>query len=355
MLNIAHGLLAEGIPVEMILLRKRGAFAALLPREATVVELGARNLLAAIPPLARYLRRERPAAFLAALALANLASVAAHRLAGSPTRLVLSVHTTYSQSYPRKKHRLLRTVVPRLMRWLYPLADAVVAVSQGAARDLVSYLGLSPAHVQTIYNPVIGPDFYARAAQPVDHPWFAPGQPPVIASVGRLVKAKDYATLLRAFALVQPQHDSRLLILGEGRERAALEAQVRELGLEAVVQLPGYAENPYAALARARLLVLSSAWEGFGNVLVEALALGTPVIATDCPSGPREILRDGAYGVLCPVGDPDRLAQAMLAELRQPEKTAPDFPAATYTAETVARQYRAVLFPAETAVPEAAR
>lgn len=154
-----------------------------------------------------------------------------------------------------------------------------------------------------VRNPNITPEFYAQAREPVDHPWFGPDQPPVIMGVGGLRTQKDFATLIQAFALLHARLPCRLMILGQGRQQGRLLRLTRDLGVAEDVALPGFESNPYRFLARAKLFALSSLWEGSPNVLTEALALGTPVVSTDCRSGPREITRDGSFGALVPVGD----------------------------------------------------
>jgi glycosyltransferase involved in cell wall biosynthesis len=171
---------------------------------------------------------------------------------------------------------------------------------------------------RVIHNPVVTPGLLAQATARLDHPWFAPGQPPVILSAGRLTRQKDHETLVRGFALLRERTPARLIILGEGEERGNLERLTGQLSLRADVQLPGFTLNPFAYMARARLFVLSSRWEGFGNVLAEAMACGAPVVSTDCPSGPAEILQNGVFGRLSPVGDAPALASAMLEALTLP-------------------------------------
>jgi glycosyltransferase involved in cell wall biosynthesis len=200
----------------------------------------------------------------------------------------------------------------------YLAADGITAVSQGIAEDLVCSFGLPRERVTTIYNPVVTPELLAQAQAPLDHPWFAPDAPPVILGVGRLHPQKDFPTLLRAFARVRAVRVVRLVILGEGEQRAALQQLVAELGLTKDVALPGFVGNPFAYMARAGVFVLSSAYEGLPGVLIQALACGCPVVSTDCPSGPGEILEQGAYGPLVGVGDVAALAQAMLALLAHP-------------------------------------
>lgn len=259
----------------------------------------------------RYLRQERPKALLSALDHANVVALWSQKLARVPTRVVVSVRSTPSQSAANAKS--LRTrFMPLWIRPFYPWAHAVVAVSQGVAEDLVRLTGLPNEKVRVIYNPVVTPELFTMAEEPLEHPWFAPDQPPVILGVGRLTAAKDYPTLIRAFAQVRKERPARLMILGEDEECPKLEALVRELDLVEDVAMPGFVENPYKYMKRAGVFVLSSAWEGFGNVLVEAMALGTPVVSTDCPNGPAEILEGGKWGKLVPVGD---LARAIVVGL----------------------------------------
>jgi len=205
--------------------------------------------------------------------------------------------------------------MPFLMRLFYPWADKVVAVSKGVADDLVRITRLPKDKIQVIYNPVVTSEFFIKAEEPLDHPWFKPGEPPVILGVGRLTEAKDFPTLIRAFTLVRKERPARLMILGEGEDRPKLDALVKELGLEKDVALPGFVENPYKYMKRAAVFVLSSKWEGLPTVLIEAMALGTPVVSTACPSGPSEILEGGKWGRLVPVGDVEALAKAIVEAL----------------------------------------
>ncbi|NLL36892.1 MAG: glycosyltransferase [Fretibacterium sp.] len=201
-------------------------------------------------------------------------------------------------------------------RLLYPLASACVSISRGVA-DEMRILGLLPPdRIRVIYNPVVTEELLQQAKEPVDHPWLAPGEPPVILGVGRLGTQKDFATLIKAFALLES--DARLVILGEGKQRRMLETLVRELGLQDRVLLPGYVVNPYAWMSRSALFASTSLFEGFGNVVAEALACGCNVVATDCPSGPAEILEGGRWGHLASPGDPEDVARALDEALRAP-------------------------------------
>jgi glycosyltransferase involved in cell wall biosynthesis len=228
----------------------------------------------------------------------------------------------------------------------YLKADCIVAVSEGVADDLVSEVGLPRSAIRVIYNPVVTPELAARAEEPLVHPWLVPGSAPVLLAAGRLSAQKDFPTLLRAFARVRAARPARLIILGEGELRAQLEAQAVALGLGEDVQFPGFVENPYAYMRRAGVFVLSSAWEGFGIVLVEAMACGAPVVSTDCPVGPAEILEGGRYGPLVPIGDDGALAHAILSALdcpMDPERLRAR--AGDFALEKIGRQYLEVLCP----------
>jgi glycosyltransferase involved in cell wall biosynthesis len=221
----------------------------------------------------------------------------------------------------------------------YPWASSVVAVSRGAADDLARAAGLPRDLVEVVYNPVITPEAVVAARRPPDHPWFAPGQPPVILGVGRLTQQKDFPTLLRAFAEVRRRRAARLMILGEGEDRDELTSLAAELGVSDDVALPGFQDNAMAYMAGSRLFVLSSAWEGLPTVLIEALAAGARVVSTDCPSGPREILQDGRLGALVPVGDSSALAEAMVVALDRPAAALPSDALTPFTKEAAVDHY----------------
>jgi glycosyltransferase involved in cell wall biosynthesis len=204
------------------------------------------------------------------------------------------------------------------VRLWYGRADAVVAVSKGVADELAALGEVPREKVHVIHNPIDSGRIIRQAEAQPEHPWFQPGQPPVLLAAGRLHPQKDYPTLLRAFASLRKARKLRLAILGEGRERPRLEQLIGDLGIGEDVRLLGFQQNPFAFMARAAVFVLSSAWEGLGNVLIEALACGCPVVSTDCPHGPSEILEKGRYGALVPVGDPQELAHAIVAALERP-------------------------------------
>jgi glycosyltransferase involved in cell wall biosynthesis len=345
MLNLAGGLLERGFAVELVLLRREGAFLPLLPPGASLVDLGARRALTALPGLVRYLRRTRLPVFLSNLTYLNMLAVIARALAGTPTRLVLVEHSDLRQASLHGVRRWER-FFPQAVRFFYPRAGAVVAVSRGVADGLIREAGLPSGLITVVHNPIVTPEIDSLAKAPLEHPWFTPGGPPVLLATGRLTVSKDYPALLQAFAILREQLSLRLVVLGEGELKGELEALAQELGVAQDVDFAGFDPNPYRYMARCAVFVLSSAWEGFGNVLVEALACGAQVVATDCPGGPAEILAGGSFGRLVPVGDPAALARAILSALQKPlpaeslRRRAADF-----TVQAVTGHYLDVLFP----------
>jgi len=326
------------------LMRFPGHLAALLP---AMMIPGVAQVIGAVPGLARYLREERPEALLAALDYANITAILAQQIARVPSlRVVATVHNHMTSAVENAERPHLRRITP-LVRRFYRDADALVCVSDGVGADLADITALPRARIETIYNPVVTARLDPLATAPLPHSWFEAGAPPVILGVGKLRRQKDFATLIRAFAILRRTRSARLVILGEGPERAALRALARELGCGDDVELAGFEANPYRYMSRAAVFALSSAWEGFGNVLVEALACGCPVVSTDCPSGPREILDDGRIGPLVPVADPQALADAIRDQLAAPpDRDAGRARAAEFTDQASAEHYERVLFPA---------
>ena len=311
-LTLANAMADHGVQIDLVLVKATGPFLPHVHPAVRIIDLGAETVLLSLPGLIRYLRRERPTALLSSLKHVNLIALIARKLSRVPLRLVVGEHNTLSHSC---KSGIKDRMVPHLMRVLYPKADLVVAVSQGVADDLCACLGLSKEKVQVIFNPVVRSGMAQEAARPLDHPWFKPGEPPVILGMGRLTEQKDFPNLIHAFALLRQQRDCRLMILGEGELRDELQELVTTLGLAASVSLPGFVDTPFAYMGHAAVFVLSSGWEGLPTVLIEAMACGTPVVSTDCPSGPDEILEGGVWGRLVPPGDSAALATAIAATL----------------------------------------
>lgn len=321
--SLLQGLSAYDIDVDLLaVVGKKGWLPDIPWPNIRVITLRTRSSQLALWEVAGYLRRERPDVLLVAKDRAMRMAVLARWLARSDTRLIGQLHNNVS-GYLATKTPLQRWLRTAPMRWLFPYLDKIICVSQGVIEDTVQITGLPRERMVAIANPIITPDIYPKSEQPVSHPWLQPGETiPVIIGAGRLTPEKDFATLIRAFARLRQQRECRLLILGQGPLRADLEQLAAELGLAEQVSLPGYDANPYAHMKKSALFVLSSAWEGSGNVLVEALALGVPSVSTDCPYGPSETLAAGRYGRLVPVGDDAALAEAMGETLDNPLPTA---------------------------------
>jgi glycosyltransferase involved in cell wall biosynthesis len=313
MINLARGFAEQGLKVDLVLVKPEGPYLSQLSPKVRVIKLESSRLILSLPSLVRYLKQEKPPVLISALEDTNIVALWARNLASVSTKVVVTVHNHLSREAENATN-LKRRLTPQFVKWFYSWADSIVAVSQGVAKNLVD-MGLPSEKIEVIYNPIVTPELSEKLQESLNHPWFLPGQPPVILGVGRLQKQKDFPTLIHAFAKVRQQQPLRLMILGEGSERSNLESLVQELGIAKDVVFPGFVANPYAYMAQAAVLVLSSAWEGFGNVLVEALAAGTPIVSTDCESGPAEILANGQYGKLVPVGNAEDMAKAIAAIL----------------------------------------
>ncbi|OOG23007.1 glycosyl transferase [Thioalkalivibrio denitrificans] len=338
-LNLVRELARLGLAIDLVLIREESGHLADLPAGVNVVRLGTRHSALSVGPLARYLAEHRPPVLLAAKDRAGRAALAAREKAGVDTRIYIRLGTTLSEALEGRS-RLRKWFRYRPMRRLYPQADGIIAVSRGVADDVQTITGLDGSRIHVIHNPVITPDLHARAAEPAPHPWLSDGGDPVVMGMGRLTRQKDFPTLIRAFARLRERTPARLIILGEGADREALAALAREIGVGDHLLMPRFQTNPYAWLSRARLFVLSSLWEGSPNALTEAMALGIPVVSTDCRSGPREVLDGGRFGPLVQPGDVASLAEAMERTLAEP------LPADTlrgavrnYRAEVSARRY----------------
>jgi len=344
MLNLSKDLTARGHHVDLLLASKTGPYLDQVSDCVRIVDLGAKRVVNSLFPLVRYLRDERPDTLLSAMNHVNIVALWARWLAGVDTRVVISERNLLTQWSKNSKKRVDRMVIPRLIKRCYPWADGIVAVSDGVGDDLARWTRIPRAQIHTIYNPVARPELFAQTTASVDHPWFQPGQPPVVLAAGRLHEQKDFPTLVRAVSQVRKTRLVRLMILGEGTERAALEQLIGELNMRDDVSLHGFVANPYAYMARAAAFVLSSRWEGLPGVLIEAMCCGAPVIATDCESGPREILRNGECGQLVPVGDYQAIADAIHKALGDPNTRPTRESLRRFEPETVVNQYETVLF-----------
>jgi glycosyltransferase involved in cell wall biosynthesis len=337
MLNLAKGLLARGHSVDLVLARAEGPYMPQIPEGVRLVDLKAPRVLGSLPALVRYLRRERPAAMISAM-FTNVIALLARRLSGVPVRLVITEHNTLA-SVVDNKNDVRWQAYPTLAGWFYPWADVIVAVSNDVKKDLALAANISSDRIEVVYNPIVTPDLKMKSEQPLEHPWFANGGPPVVVAVGRLTDQKAFDVLIRALSIARRDRPLRLMILGEGENRPALEALIATLGLREDVRLMGFVQNPYPFMAQAAAFALPSRWEGLPTVLVEALYLGAPIVATNCPGGSRDILMGGRFGKLVSVDDPTGLAAALLKSTKETRVRPPQESWRPFESEFVVDRY----------------
>jgi glycosyltransferase involved in cell wall biosynthesis len=348
----ASELAERGYTVDLVVSNLKGDAFEVSPK-VRIIDLNARSQLRSLPRFIRYLGANKPRVILSEISQTNIVAILAQSVALRRSRLVTRDHTVlkpYFGSFKGPKQIL----IPWLVRRLYPRAQAVIAVSDSIRRELIDDFGICAEAVTTVHNLVATGKIRQLAGEEVDNPWFADPKVPVILCVARLHPVKGQRVLLAAFAKLRRRRLVRLMLLGEGPDREMLGAYARELALGSDVAMPGFLANPFAVMARSAVLALPSYREGFGNVLVEAMACGCQVVATDCPGGPSEILDGGRYGRLTPVGDADALAEALEAAI--------DFPlpadalrrrAEMFTAEAIIPRIEALLFPPARVTPQA--
>jgi glycosyltransferase involved in cell wall biosynthesis len=342
MQRLLPAIAARGYQVDLLKVRKHGPEIAPGLR-LDVIDLGASHVGSALPGLLRYLRSRRPQVLFSDKDRVNRMAILARRLGRSKARLALRNGTTVSVDL-RDRKPFDRFFQRLSMRHLYGSADSILMPSAGAADDFAAFTGIERGRIKVVPSPVISEQLFELAAAPVEHPWLAAKTVPVVLGVGELCGRKDFETLLRAFAQLRQSTAARLIILGRGKRRARLLQLAGELGVAADVDLPGFEANPYRFMARADLFALSSRWEGMPVVLIEALALGRPIVATDCPSGPRELLDHGRLGRLVPVGDDRGFALAMHEALAKPPPgEAMQQAAAAYTVDASTDAYLAAM------------
>ena len=266
--------------------------------------------------LIRYLKKEQP----------NSLMTARNAPLGVLVKFFLKIRTQIIIREPlnissmlKDKSVLIRSFNFMIKKFVYKYSDKVIAISDGVAQDLIKNFNLSPNKVRVIYNPSADPEIKNLSNENVTHPWFQIDIP-IIIGIGRLAYQKDFSTLIKAFSILRKEKDCKLIIIGEGSERSKIESLISKENLKDDIELMGFQVNPWKYLSKSNLFVLSSLWEGFGNVIVESMYLGTPVISTDCPSGPREILKNGDLGILVPPADPELLSTEILNFLNFPNE-----------------------------------
>ena len=351
LLRLAIGFAERGCKVDLVVAKAQrssgkaasmeGSYLSQVPENVRVVDLGHSRILLSLPGLVAYLRSAKPDAILSGMEHVNLITIWAKLLARVKTRVVIGVHNT--ESVCKEGSTLKRYLIRASLKRFWRYADGIVAVSKGVADDYAPYMDIPRKAIQVIYNPAIAPAIAQQAGEEPRHPWFVERTTPLIVSAGRLTTAKNHMLLIQAMATVHAQTGARLVIIGEGPERARLTAEIRRAGLEQAVDMPGFSDNPFSYMKRADAFVLCSAWEGLPTVLIEALYLGTPVVSTDCPSGPAEILEGGKWGRLVPVGDAGALAQAIVETLRKPQRNMAVDHADKFSVSNIIGEYADVL------------
>lgn len=318
MVTIANECARRGHSVDLVLGEAVGPYLSSVDSGVNIVDLEAKKILASLFPLCSYLWKRKPRALISALNRANLVALGAGMLTGRRTPIVVSERNHLSAATLSETGRYGR-ILPKLIQALYPFSMKVVAISQGVADDLVETAGLKREKVAVIHNPIDFEKVRQMAQKPIDDGDIELDGP-IILAVGRLHPQKDFVTLLNAFSILRKTVPANLVILGEGPEKARLEEEATSLGVRQFVYMLGRKENPFSYMRKADVFVLSSRHEGFGNVLVEAMACGCKVVSTNCPSGPSEILEDGRWGVLIPVGEPKAMAEAINRALVEPHR-----------------------------------
>ncbi len=322
MVLLANGLVKRGMKIDLLLGKAAGEFLHSVDGDVNIIDLGKNRTIATLLPLVRYLRVEKPSVLISSISHSNIVALLASRCSRTSVRVIALEQMVYSHG-KRGNPGLRARIVSKTTEWLYPWAGAIVAVSQGTAEDIIRFAGVPRQIVRCIYGPAVDSRIKDLAQKPISHPFFCKGAPPVILGVGGFNVNKDFPTLIRAFADVRKQRPCHLVILGQGPERGRLESLIQELGVEQEVSLPGFDNNPYAYMARSAVFALSSRSEALSLVLIEALFLGVPIVSTNCEWGPGEILQNGKYGRLVPVGDPQAMADAIQLALTEPPTIVP--------------------------------
>jgi len=342
---LANAMVEQYQSVTMLLANATGPFLRQLDPRVQVVNLRQNRILFAFLSLIKYLRKNRPNILIAGMEHTNLTVILANLLTGKRAKVIATIHcVTTLKLLPQKTMK--SKIIFKCIRHFYPRADKVITVSRGVAEDISKFIDLDDNKLQVIYNPINFKRLSTLSESSVNYKWFADdNKVPVILAVGRLVEVKNTALLIKAFDEVRKKRDVRLLIIGEGEEHTALGALIEERGINDLVDMPGFIENPYPYMAKCKLFVLTSLHEAFSIALLEALYLSPQVISTDCFCGPREILAGGRYGTLVPVDDVEALANAIVSGLDNPKSVAGvnDYLHTKFDCDRIVQQYNNVI------------
>lgn len=342
LVNLANQLAEGGVRTDIVLVSRSGPYLPLVGDKVRIVDLQGSSSLGSIKQLASYLREHQPDALVACMENACISSAFAAMLARTKAKVFMWEHITPS-AHLAHTPKLKEKILPPFCRLTYRRAERVIAVSEGCARDVAKTYWVPKERVVTIPNPIRVDEIRQMAKESVEHPWLGVPGRPLLLGAGRLTQQKDFPNLLRALQIVREKRDARLIIMGEGPLLDSLQALACELGLQDVVDFPGYLKNPFAMMARSDLFVLSSLYEALPTVLIEAIVCGANVVSTNCPAGPDEILDDGKYGYLVEPGSPEALAEGILLGLDNPKPGLPEEKIAGFRSENIAMQFRHLL------------
>lgn len=318
--RLAKSFHKEGYNVDLLITGTERKYIDIESTTINVIEFNCTGVYKTIPQLIQYMKRAQPEAIISGGEAPNLTLILTNLFLFKriKTKIIVSIRTHLSTQYSHRKSNMKSMMLKYLGKILYRFADQIVAVSKGVAADVSQLFGVDRESVKVIYNPIVEKNGLINSDNEEEllHPWINEGNSNIILGVGRLVPQKNFQLLINAFAIVRESINAKLIIVGEGSERELLEGEIQDLGLKGYIDLVGYQSNPYTYMKNADVFVLSSEWEGFGNVIVEAMICGTKVVSTDCPSGPSEILDSGKYGFLVERNNSRKLADAILTSLK---------------------------------------
>lgn len=303
----------NGYKVDLVLANSVGPYLADINDSVKVIDLKCEKVLKSLPKLVKYLRIHQPDIVFASQMHSSTIALWAVKLAGVKTRVFIRQPTMLKPSYKNKSW--ISRIRQKVFLATANLADKVIVTSDAMAKEFLYLSKISKNKVEIVYNPVPIKEIEKKSLKPIEHPWFKKDAPPVILAVGRLVTVKDFKTLVKAFHLTHNEISTRLMILGEGPLRPEIEHLIETLGIEELVQMPGFVSNPYQYMKHSKVFVLSSLWEGFPNSMVEAMTCGTAIVSTNCHGGAPEVLGFGEWGKLVPIKNEQQMADAIIETL----------------------------------------
>ncbi len=343
MLNLAEEFLSLGYSIQIVVVDNSGQLKKTIPAEIQVIDLGSRRVIRSLKPLKSYLIKNKPKVLLSTQSNANCIAILANILAKKPTKVFVREANNLTEN-TGKHGTFIDASLPVFIRFLYPLASGIIALSKGVADDLALKARLKRERITVIYNPVVNEKLFIQAQEAVEHPWILHKTAPLLIAVGRLTEQKGFAFLIDVIAEIIKEKPVKLIILGEGNLRETLQTKIKDQNLEDYIHMPGFVDNPIAYVEKSDIYVLSSHWEGLCNSLVQALSLGKKIVSTDCPSGPYEVLAGGQYGTLVRCNDVAKMKQALLKKISEPLKdsekhTIMAHSKATFSSNAIAKSY----------------